>query len=80
MVGKIDPLFTEPRQNKYGWYLLVTGVIFLFVAFLGSADAVIPSYYFALLIALALLMVVAGLRLLIKHHSGGSRMKKCQQK
>jgi hypothetical protein len=58
--GNIHPLLKARRPNKYGYILILSGLVSLFIAFFGrdrSWIEVVPQ------IAMALLLVAAGVKL-----------------
>jgi hypothetical protein len=58
--GNIHPLLKGRRPNKYGYVLILSGLGFFFVAFLGRDRL---SIEVVLQIAMALLLVAAGVKL-----------------
>ena len=59
--GNIHPLLKARRPNKYGYFLILSGLAWLFVAFFGHGRLWIEV---ALQIAMALLLITAGVKLL----------------
>jgi hypothetical protein len=79
-VVKVEPFLDAPHPTRYGCYLLVSGLLVMLFAVLGPADSYLPWYSFAVQTGLALLLVVAGIRLLIKSSARRSRSKKTGEK
>ncbi|HLG13668.1 MAG TPA: hypothetical protein VJH03_03960 [Blastocatellia bacterium] len=71
--GNIHPLLTSRRPNKYGWVLIVIGAIVILL--LGTAmRAEAMGWYEAILpVAMAALLIIAGVKLVKKPGNGNSR-------
>lgn len=63
--GNIHPLLKARRPNKYGYFLIVSGLAWSFVAFFGRDRLWIEV---VLQLAMAFLLIAAGVKLL-KHMS-----------
>lgn len=64
--GNIHPILKGRRPNKYGYFLILVGVLILLLVWLGSRATALDWYAAVIQIALAVLVIVAGLKLLKK--------------
>jgi hypothetical protein len=61
--GRIDPMLTGARPNRYGWVLLIMGILLAGI-FLFSDSSDVEWWRWLLLGAYALLLLTAGVKLL----------------
>jgi hypothetical protein len=61
--GQIDPLLTGARPNRYGWVLLITGIL-LATFFLFAELSDVHWWQWVLIWGYVLLFVAAGVKLL----------------